>query len=401
MKHTSLQIGLHLLLRLLVHHEIKGTEHNKSLDKTSLYWSFKMTVALRAITHTFSGIFRSTIGRGLAAAALTLGLRGSNAFADEELVNNVADEAKEIAAKKLADAKENFHDAIFEGDTEAMMALFNEFLLPIVIAGGVLFVGWMIAGSIGRKFGNFVSKRVDLTLGRFAGKAVKTGVFMVVLMAVLGHFGFNLTSLAAVFAAVGFAVGMALTGTLGNFAAGIMLLIFRPFKIGDYVKMAGSEGVVEAIDLFTTQLNTPDNRRLIVPNGEVFGATIENVTHNPIRRVDVSVGCDYNACLDKTRETLEAAVLNIPNSVSEPAPQVYLVDLGDSAVNWQLRVWCKPADYWAVRQDVTAATKKSLDAARISIPFPQMDVHVQEAVEAVSSLNKPRRRDLSSDRMSA
>ena len=236
----------------------------------------------------------------------------------------------------------------------------------------------MVAGKLGSWAGAFVTRQVDTTLGRFAGKVVKAAVFLFVLMGVMSYFGFDVTSLAAILAAVGFAVGMALSGTIGNFAAGIMLLLFRPFKIGDYVVMAGTEGVVEEIDLFTTQLNTLDNRRLIVPNGEVFGTTIENVTHNQYRRVDVNVGCDYEACLDRTRATLEAAITDIPDAVSHPAPEAYLMDLGDSAVNWQVRVWCKPIHYWAVRQDLTAATKKALDAAEIGIPYPQLDLHISQ-----------------------
>ncbi|NND95927.1 MAG: mechanosensitive ion channel family protein [Pirellulaceae bacterium] len=314
---------------------------------------------------------------------------GSTANATDD-VGAAGEEAARLAAQKLEDAKGTLANAV-SGDTEAMISLVTEFVVPVAIAAAVIFVGYIVAGYAGRTIGGFISKRVDETLGRFAGKVTKTMISLFVLLGVLSYYGFDVTSFAAILAAVGFAIGMALAGTIGNFAAGIMLLIFRPFKVGDYVVMAGTEGIVEAIDLFTTDLDTLDNRRLIVPNGEIFGATIENVTHNKLRRVDVNVGCDYEADLDDTRAALETAIRDIPKAVSEPPPEAYLMDLGDSAVNWQVRVWCRPVDYWAVRQDLTAATKKGLDAADISIPYPQLDVHFSE--DTSESLQKPRRRD--------
>ncbi|MEM7316680.1 MAG: mechanosensitive ion channel family protein, partial [Planctomycetota bacterium] len=184
------------------------------------------------------------------------------------------------------------------------------------------------------------------------------------------------TSFAAILAAAGFAVGMALQGTLSNFAAGVMLLVFRPFKVGDYISVAGSEGVVEEIDLFTTRMNSLDNRHLIVPNSSIFGETIENFTKNDLRRVDVNVGAEYKADLRHTRQVLSDAIAVIPGGVSDPAPEVYLVELADSSVNWQCRVWCRPENYWEVRQRVTTVAKDALDNAGIGIPFPQMDLHV-------------------------
>jgi len=166
-----------------------------------------------------------------------------------------------------------------------------------------------------------------------------------------------------------------------------MLLIFRPFKIDDYIVVAGTEGTVEEIDLFTTRLNALDNRHLIIPNGEIFGAKLENYTRNKLRRVDVNVGAAYAADLGVTRSALERAVAKVRDQCAEscaesignaqaPSAQVYLLELGASSVEWQLRVWCCPDDYWDVRELLTAAAKESLDQAGISIPFPQMDVHV-------------------------
>ena len=199
-------------------------------------------------------------------------------------------------------------------------------------------------------------------------------------------FGIQTASFAAVLAAAGFAIGLAFQGTLGNFSAGVMLLVFRPFKVGDFVEVNGETGTCEHIDLFTCEFRTLDNKKLIVPNGAVFGSTITNYTGYEIRRADVNVGAEYSADLDKTRKVLEKAAANIPGMIKDPAPQVFLASLGDSSVDWQLRIWCKTADYWDVYQATVRAAKVALDEAGIGIPFPQRDVHLDEAViQAISS----------------
>lgn len=256
----------------------------------------------------------------------------------------------------------------------------------------VLFISYMLASAIGRFVGGIVTKKVDATLGKFATKAIRNLIMLVVAMVALDKMGANVTSLAAILAAAGFAVGMALQGTLQNFAAGIMLLLFRPFKVDDYIVVAGTEGTVEEIDLFTTRLNALDNRHLIIPNGEIFGAKLENFTRNALRRVDIGVGAAYDADLEATRSALEFAAESVNEAfvkaageINVPPPQVYLMELGASSVDWQLRVWARPEHYWAVREELTAAAKRALDGADISIPFPQMDVHVVGKVLAKSS----------------
>jgi small conductance mechanosensitive channel len=182
-------------------------------------------------------------------------------------------------------------------------------------------------------------------------------------------------------AAAGFAVGLALQGTLANFSAGVMLLIFRPFKAGDVIDVAGVKGKVQEISLFTTELDTPDNRRLIVPNGSIFGSTIENVTFHPIRRVDVAVGTDYPADLNATRKVLEDAAASVQPQADGKEPQVYLSELGDSSIAWSVRVWTSTEDYWGVKEELTQKVKDALDEAGIGIPYPQMDVHMDGALE--------------------
>lgn len=195
-------------------------------------------------------------------------------------------------------------------------------------------------------------------------------------LACLQRFGINTASFAAVLAATGFAVGLAFQGILANFSSGIMLLIFRPFKVGDFVVVSGTSGTVKEIDLFSTALDTPDNRRIIMPNGKVFGEVIENVTHNSERRVDVDVGVHYKEDLDRTRAVLKQAALGIANRLADKEPEVILTGLNASSVDYRLRIWGHPKDYWQIREDALVAAKRALDAAGITIPFPQLDVHV-------------------------
>lgn len=262
------------------------------------------------------------------------------------------------------------------GDMDAVAELGSRFLIPATIAVVVALLGYFVASFIGRVVGGTVARRVDVTLGKFLGKAIRNGLMILILLGVLGYFGVDVTSFAAIIAAMGFAVGMALQGTLGNFAAGVMLLVFRPFKVGEYIQVGGEEGTVEEIDLFTTRLNTPDNLHKIVPNGQIFGSTITNYTHNEFRRVAVTVGAEYGADIDYTRAVLQAAISEIPGAVAQPAPQVVLTELADSSVNWQLRVWCQPGVYWDVRELLLVAAKKGLDLNGIGIPFPQIDIHL-------------------------
>ena len=279
-----------------------------------------------------------------------------------------AKEATKIATNKLAKALKGDHDAALE--------LATEYLLPAGIALLALIVGYMAASFSGRMVGLAVARRVDLTLGKFLSKMIKNMIILMVFLGVLGYFGVDVTSFAAILAACGFAIGMALQGTLSNFAAGVMLLVFRPFRVGDYIKVSDVEGTVDEIDLFTTRLNSRDNRHLILPNSSVFGSTIENVTHNAHRRVDVNVGVSYDADIAMTRRVLEQAISTVAGTMAHPAPQIYLKGLGDSAVNWEIRVWCRSDTYWEVRERTVAAAKQGLDTAGISIPFPQMDIHV-------------------------
>jgi small conductance mechanosensitive channel len=243
----------------------------------------------------------------------------------------------------------------------------------------VVLLAWTLAGAVRRSIVRACERRgLDATLGRFFANLSRYAILTGALLGCLGAFGIETTSFAALFAAMGLAIGLAFQGTLSNFAAGAMLLAFRPFKVGDVIRTNGEIGTVAELELFTTELTTADNRRLIIPNAKVFGDTIENITHHPTRRVEIPVGVSYSADLKRCRETLLAAATDVSGVLEEPAPQAFLSELGDSSVNWKVRAWCSTADFWRVHDALVEAIKARLDGASIEIPFPQMDVHVDK-----------------------
>lgn len=264
-------------------------------------------------------------------------------------------------------------------DPDNLMELFKDYGMPVVWALVILIVANIVAKWANSTTRNGLAKaKMDETVARFLGTMVRYLVLALGVMFALGKFGIEVTSFAAILAAAGFAVGMAMSGTLANFSCGVMLLTFRPFKVGQVISAAGITAKVHEIELFTTTLDTPDNRRIIVPNGSIYGGTIENITHHDERRVDVSVGVDYAADIDKTREVLEKAAASIEGVIEGEGrgTQVVLGDLGDSSVNWTVRAWVATSEFWPSKQALTRAVKMHLDDAGIGIPFPQMDVHV-------------------------
>ncbi len=262
-------------------------------------------------------------------------------------------------------------------DPENIQYLVDTYGIPTIKVIVMLIAAFLVAAWAGRVVTKMCTKsKIEMTLARFFGKMAKWGVMILALLSILSIFGVQTTSFAAVIGAAGLAVGLAFQGTLGNFASGIMLLVFRPFVVGDVVTVAGTTGKVFEIDLFNTALDTPDNIRVIVPNGAVFGSTITNISHHDTRRVDVAVGTDYPADLDAARATLLEAAKGIDHVLADPEPAAVLCDLGDSCINWSVRVWAKSEDYWAVKDALTREVKNRLDGANIGIPFPQMDLHV-------------------------
>lgn len=269
----------------------------------------------------------------------------------------------------------------------ALIGILTTYGLSIVGATAILIVGWIASGWISHMVGRALSRlpRVDDMLRGFVASLVRYFILAITVIAVLGQFGVQTTSLIAVLGAAGLAIGLALQGTLSSLAGGAMLLLFRPFKVGDFIEASGHSGTVKALTLFTTELATPDNVRIVVPNTDLWGKAIRNFSANPTRRMDVMVGMSYNDDIDKAIAVCQEVAAADSRILADPAPLVYVNDLGDSSVNLGVRVWCAAADYWAVRSDTTKAVKQAFDRAGLSIPFPQRDVHLiapNDAAEA-------------------
>ncbi len=258
---------------------------------------------------------------------------------------------------------------------ETMTAYLMEYGIPAIIILVALAAAWIFSNWVRRLITKRAEKAgLEPTIARFIGTLVRALILISVVVGLLGKFGIQTASFAAILAAMGFAVGMAFQGALGNFAAGVLMLVFRPFKVGDLITAGGHTGTVFDIGLVVTAIDTPDNNRVIIPNSEVFSNSIVNHSFHDMRRVDVNVGTDYSASLDTVRGILQAAADSVPGQADKRA-EIFLSDLGDSSINWQVRTWSHPDDYWPVWDATTQATKDALDAAGISIPFPQRDIH--------------------------
>ncbi len=277
------------------------------------------------------------------------------------------------------------HNEITEGVLDAgNWVIDNQDLLigygvNILSALLILFIGNIFAKVISRGVAKVLRKReFDQTIVDFISALVRYLLFTIVLIAALGRIGVQTASVVAVIGAAGLAVGLALQGSLSNFAAGVIIVAFRPFKSGDFVEVSGVSGSVESIQIFSTVLKTPDNKMVVVPNGTVIGSPITNYSRHKVRRIDYVIGVSYNADLQKTKAVLEDVVAKDPRVLKSPAPQVGVTALADSSVNFVVRPWVKTAEYWDVYFDLLQAIKERLDEESIEIPFPQMDVHVNK-----------------------
>ena len=256
--------------------------------------------------------------------------------------------------------------------------------INVVGAFLIIIVGFMVAGWARRALERTLSRsgKMDATLVRFFGSLIRYAIMGFVVIAALQRFGVEATSLVAVFGAAGLAIGLALQGMLSNVAAGIMLLMFRPFKIGDFVDIGGQAGTVKEVGLFTTELATGDNVKIIMPNGQIWGSAIKNFSAYPTRRVDLVMGIDYGDNIDTAMATINRVIGEEPRALSDPESTVAVAELADSSVDIVVRVWVNAADYSGVRWDLTKKLKEQLEADGISIPFPQQTVHhVKQAAE--------------------
>jgi len=250
----------------------------------------------------------------------------------------------------------------------------------IVIALVIFYVGRMAIGLVVRALHKVMQKQdIDKTLETFVCNLVRMALLVVVIIAAIGALGVETTSFIAIFGAAGLAVGLALQGSLSNFAAGVLIVLFRPYKVGDFIEGAGISGSVEQVQILTTVLKTGDNKQVIVPNSQIMSSIITNYSANDTRRVDMVVGVSYDDDLDKVRKTIRELVAADERILADPECTIAVSALADSSVNFVVRPWVKTSDYWGVMFDMTEAIKKRFDQEGISFPFPQQDVHLYKA----------------------
>jgi len=253
------------------------------------------------------------------------------------------------------------------------------FGLRLLAAIAIFVIGRWVARLLTNFAGRVMTRaKMEDTLSRFLGNIIYTLLLAVVIISAINQLGIETTSLLAVLGAAGLAVGLALQGSLSNFAAGVLIVAFKPYKVGDFIEAGGVSGSVEEVQIFTTVLKSPDNKKIIVPNSQVMAAEIVNYSANDTRRVDLVAGCGYDDDLDKVRRILNEIVSGDERVLSDPAPTIAISELADSSVNFVVRPWVKGADYWGVYFDLTEQIKKRFDAEGVSIPYPQRDVHVYQ-----------------------
>lgn len=283
-------------------------------------------------------------------------------------------------------APENSLSAALEGDSMGEIAANLKIylaengvtlLLSILKAAAIFFIGRWVSSLIVNLLYNAMKKaKVDPTLNKFVKNLLYTGLLGFVIISALHALGVDTASAVVVLGAAGLAVGLALQGSLSNFAAGVLMIIFRPIRVTDFVEVGGATGTVKEIGIFNTILCGPDNVRIIVPNSHVTGGNVTNYTVNGTRRVDLVIGVSYQDDIKKAKEVMLAVLKGHPKVLETPEPFVGVKELGDSSVNYVVRPWCDAADYWDVYFDVTEKVKYALEENGLTIPFPQRDVHL-------------------------
>ena len=251
--------------------------------------------------------------------------------------------------------------------------------LRVIGAVVILIVGWVASSWAAHTIRKIAvrSEHVDVMLGSFLASLARYGIIAVTVLAVLAKFGVQTASLVAVLGATGLAIARALQGTLGHIAAGVMILFFRPFKVGQYVEVAGQAGTVKAVTLFTTELATPDNIQILIPNGQVWDTTLRNFSHYETRRIEIILGIDYGDDIDKAVASVRAVIDAESRILPAPESQVVVGALGTSSVDLSIRVWAKRDDFFDTKVDLTKALKERMDADGISIPYPHQTLIIQ------------------------
>jgi small conductance mechanosensitive channel len=262
--------------------------------------------------------------------------------------------------------------------------LLNDYAIPwgikIVIAVVIFYVGRIVVSAVVKVVSRLLSNsEMDEMLVRFLTSILRWVLLLFVVIAALSQLGIDTTSLIALLGAAGLAIGLSLQSSLSNFAAGVMIIVFRPFTKGDFVEVAGAMGVIDNINIFTTTMTTPDNKEIIVPNGSVLSNNITNFSARDTRRVDMVFGISYDDDLRKAKALLEEIIAADSRVLADPAPVIAVGELADSSVNFLVRPWVKSEDYWDLLWDTTEVVKLKFDEAGLSIPYPQMDVHTAKS----------------------
>lgn len=268
----------------------------------------------------------------------------------------------------------------WQSAAETAISMVSTWGIRVLGALALLLVGRVLAGWVRRNVVKGLERaETDASLVPFLSSMAYYVVLAVVVTAVLNLFGIETTSIIAVLGAAGLAIGLALQGTLSNFAAGVMLLIFRPIRVRDFVEIAGQSGTVAEISVFSTLLDTGDNIRITIPNAQVYGNVIRNYSYNDLRRIDLIVGISYSDDISRAIEIIKETLSGDTRTLSEPPMTVAVGELADSSVNLVVRPWCKKEDYWDLRWTLTRAVKENLESGGCSIPYPQSDLHLVEA----------------------
>lgn len=268
---------------------------------------------------------------------------------------------------------------VLESLTARIMELLTVYGLKILAAIIVFVIGRWVAKGLSNISKRMMQKsEVDSTIISFVTNLIYFALLTFVVLAALGQLGIQTTSFIAIIGAAGLAIGLALQGSLANFAAGFLMIIFRPFKVGDFIEGAGVTGSVEAIQIFTTRLKTPDNKIIIIPNAKLTADNITNFTTSGTRRMDLVFGIGYGDDIDHAKKTLAELLKSDARVLADPEPTIGVLELADSSVNFAVRPWVKTSDYWPLYFDLTERVKKRFDEEGIGIPFPQRDVHIFE-----------------------
>lgn len=268
-------------------------------------------------------------------------------------------------------------DNLLNSNTDIMAQYIIPWSINIAMALAVFIIGrWVVKIIVNSVKKIMARSKIDESLSGFAGNIINVVLTVFVLIAALEQLGIDTTSIMAIFAAAGLAVGLALKDSLSNFSAGVMLIIFKPFKIGDLINAAGVTGVVESIRIFNTIMRSGDNQEIIVPNSQIYGGTITNMTTRDTRRVDLVIGIGYDDNIAEAKTLLEEMMSKNDKILQDPAPAVMVLELGESSIDLAVRPWAKTEDYWGVRSEMLQTVKEVFDEKGISIPYPQRDLHL-------------------------